>query len=100
MEYFAQASSTQAQLARFGLLLNGPCPIQLPHPLNSIAVCCWRTSLHLLSTCAVLGHPLGWFINISVMVLANVHEASGSCSTPFFALVRVTVLHCNMKAYL
>lgn len=79
VEYFAQASSTQAQLARFRLLLSGPSPIQLPHPLNSTAVCCWRTSPPLLSACAVLRHPLRWFINISVTVLANVHEASGSC---------------------
>lgn len=65
-----------ARLARFGLLLDGPSPAQLPHPLNSTAMCCWRTGLPFLSPCAILRHPLGWFININMVVLARVHEAS------------------------
>jgi len=80
MEYFAQVRSTEVfrpvQLARFRWLLDGPRPVQLPHTPNSAAVCCWRTSLPLLSPCAIPRHPLGWFINIGVVVLAGVHEAS------------------------
>lgn len=91
VQYFAEAKSAQvcslAWLTRFELLLVGPSPVQVPHSLNSNAMC-WRASQPLLNPSAIHRHSLGCFLKHQC--LGPCHSAwsqQPTCSNSFFASV-------------